>query len=116
MVLDTAACSPTELFRLLLQRPATMNDERTWGGSASRSRLHNRADLAHGLAGQAQLREIPSLRTEVAPELVEVSVMRPSMTGVATPAARPSSDMATSPHGTSSITYLCCNDGGVGVH
>src|SRR5262245_9005930 len=48
--------------------------------------------------------------------IVEVSVMRPSMTGVATPAARPSSDMATRPHGTSSITYLCWSDGGVGVH
>src|SRR5262245_42177784 len=48
--------------------------------------------------------------------IVEVSVMRPSMTGVATPATRPSSDMATSPHGTSSITYLCWSEGGVGVH
>src|SRR6516165_7478186 len=37
--------------------------------------------------------------------IVEVSVMRLSMTGV-----------ATSPHGTSSITYLCWSDSGVGVH
>src|SRR2546422_6266121 len=37
-------------------------------GLSGRSRLHDRADLAHGLAGQTQLREIPYLRTEVAPE------------------------------------------------
>ena len=42
--------------------------------------------------------------------------MRPSITGVLTPAARPRPDMATSPHGTSSTTYLCCSEGGVGVH
>src|SRR5215471_11064470 len=54
--------------RLVVRAAGKDIRERGPGGSDSWSRLHDRADLAHRFAGQAQLREISSLRTEIAPE------------------------------------------------